>query len=79
MNSSRLSAYPGPGHYTTKSSIADYTGKTKEEGKFVQGSKQEKICAFIEEARFMGKATPPANYEVKFVNKIHNKFYSLRP
>jgi len=37
--------------------------------------KSEKLCAFIEEAQFMGKATPPANYKVSYTQVEPNLKY----
>jgi hypothetical protein len=64
MKECKLYESPGPGAYELKDSII---AKIKDD-KYNSVGKTDKVCAFIEEARFVGMQTPAPKYEVSYVS-----------
>lgn len=65
IQETKLRGTPAPGVYDHKS----YIGGLKSEK--AKTDKTEKVCAFIEEAKYRGSSTPAHKYEVKFVRIFH--------
>lgn len=78
LHESKLKAIPGPGAYEQKGTIGVYgsrmsggaSGAAGGDGKSTGAVKSEKVCEFIEEARFRGRSTPAPIYEPKYVSQL---------
>jgi hypothetical protein len=71
LNEGKAKGSPGPGAYDHLKFDGGIGGPVKEEGKSpTNGFKSEKVCAFIEEARYRGSSTPAHNYEIVHVKHL---------
>lgn len=65
MKDNKLYESPGPGAYAHKEYL-----KREKQAKAGSVAKTEKVCAFIEEAQYVGLQTPAPKYDVNFVRSM---------